>query len=103
MEVKKRADVLAHIYKKAVRESLEARGTCKEEPLGGAAPPGQAVSGKGMASGNCIQCKAEELECGPLKHPRRTESHHPAPSLQEEPSGYPGAKKTARMAYCGSK
>lgn len=75
-----------------VRETLEASDTCEEEPLGGAAPPGQALPGKGMENGNCIQCKAEELERGPLNHPGRGESHHPAPSLQEVPAGFPGAK-----------
>lgn len=69
-----------------MRERLEAPGTCKEEPVGGAAPPGQAVLGRGMGIGICIQCKAEELERGPLNHPGRTESHRPAPSLQEVPA-----------------
>lgn len=86
-----------------MRERLEAPGTCKEEPLDGAAPPGQAVLGKGMGSDNCIQCKAEELAHGPLNHPGRTEIHHPAPSLKEVPAGFPGAKKMAEMAYYGSK
>lgn len=69
-----------------MKERLEGPGTCKEEPLGGAAPPGQAVPGKGMGSGNCSQCKAEELEHGPLNHPGRTENHRLAPSLAEVPA-----------------
>lgn len=69
-----------------MKERLEAPGTCKEEPLGGAVPPAQAVSGKGMGSGNCTQCKAKELERGPLNHPGRTASHCPAPSLEEVPA-----------------
>lgn len=86
-----------------MRERLEALGTCREEPLGGAAHPGQAVLGKGMGSGNCIQYKAEELEHGPLNHPGRAETHCPAPSIQEVPAGFPGAKKMAGLAYYDSK
>lgn len=86
-----------------MRERWEASGTCIEEPLGGAAPPGQAVSGKGMGSDNCIQCKAEELERGSLNHPGRAKSHPLAPSLQEAPAGFPGAKKNSGLAYYGSK
>lgn len=61
---------------------LEAPGTCIEETLGGAAPPGQAVLGKGMGNGNCSQCKAEVLERGPQNHPGRTENHRLAHSQQ---------------------
>lgn len=86
-----------------MKERLEALDTCTEEPLGGAAPPGQVVLGKGMGNGNCSQCKAEALERGPLNRPGRTESHRPAPSLQEVPVGFPGAKKMVELAYCGSK
>ena len=55
-----------------------------------------------MGSGNCIQCKAEELELGPLIHPGTVKSHLLRPSPQGPPAGFAGAQRTAELAYYGS-